>query len=606
MATPDDRRAKHEESVPPKPDSISDSDSIVWVRSSDTEATIPPITGWSSDSTAPGDSSSQPAMSAEFDGYEVLDEIARGGMGIVYKARQTALDRIVALKTVIAGRFASGDAIRLFQTEAKAAGQLNHPGIVPVYDVGESNGIHYFSMPLIDGVSLSDRTARGPMDPDDAAKIMKTVAETIHIAHQRSLVHRDLKPGDILIDSQGQPLITDFGIARRIDDQQNPGDVDALMGTAEYMSPEQASGEPTGPLGDVYSLGATLYCLLTGRPPFQSHNTLDTLLAVLESDPVPPRRLNEGIPRDLELICLKCMQKKSQNRYQSGMEIAQELSRFLEGEPVLVHPVGNIGTFLRLMRRQPRTTVLATGLVVCFTAAMAISVYYNFQLNMQRNVAESALYKAQRAEARARSLQTVTEELLTELASTESSVLHALEYSSLGEVSLSAIRLSKTPRSQMELALSAFQSAQTGLNDKQQAHLQPVLDRIESHATGGKVDSNALSSDADELVEATRKLWLAVTEDSSEVRQPIRAALYTQTRQLVDSIVAAEDYNDVTRDIESLLDLIHADLFIVAPDNVYLTAVQLSMALEGWTDGSPPDALKTAAADLYQSLGTDE
>ena len=609
MTKQDDSPPKKSGTTPASPIHKSVQEPVATSLSNETQATIPPNTNQTTKSEDVGNSSDTAVLPKRFDGYELLDEIARGGMGIVYRAHQKALDRTVALKTVITGRFTSDEAMQLFQTEAKAAGQLNHPGIVPVYDVGECHGVHYFSMPLIEGVSLTDRIMRGPLDPDEAARVMKTVAQTIHFTHQHNIVHRDLKPGNILIDAYDQPLIMDFGIAQKIDDRHTPGDVDTLMGTAEYMSPEQASGEPTGPLADVYSLGATLYCLLTGRPPFQSHNTLDTLLAVLQSNPVPPRRLNQRIPRDLELICLKCMEKRPQDRYQSAQDFAEELHRFLEGEPVLVHPVGNIGTFLRWMRRKPRSAAIASGLVACFTATLAISVYYNFQLNQQRSIAEkaqraaeTARWTAELSEERVRRLQAVTQTLLEELASTKNGVSHALEYSSLGEISLSAARLARaTQQPQRDMALQAFQTARNNLNEAQQTQLNLLLDRIEENASTVNTESEATG--VDELIARTRELWLETTENAPGVRQQIRQFLYTRTRQLIDEVILATDHDDITRDIESVLDLIRAELFIVATDDVYLTAVQLLLALEEWTSGPPSDSLKTAIEDLHQSIG---
>ena len=600
MTTQDDSPSK---TTPTSASKLSVQESVNIPLSNETQATIPPDTNKATTSEDAGNFPETAVLPKRFDGYELLDEIARGGMGVVYRAHQTALDRTVALKTVITGRLTSDEAIQLFQTEAKAAGQLNHPGIVPVYDVGECQGTHYFSMPLIEGTNLSDRIRRGPLDPDEAARIMKTVAQTIHFSHQHNIVHRDLKPGNILIDAHDQPLVMDFGIARKIDNHHTPKDVDNLMGTAEYMSPEQASGESTGPLADVYSLGATLYCLLTGRPPFQSHNTLDTLLAVLQSNPVPPRRLNARIPRDLELICLKCMEKRPQNRYQSASEFAEELHRFLEGEPVLVHPVGNIGTFLRWMRRKPRSAAIASGLVVCFTATLVISVYYNFQLNQQRSVAKLAQFDAELSEERARSLQQVTETLLSQLASTESSVVHALDYSSLAEISLYATRLVNAAPPRHHLALDAFQTARNNLSDEQQARLNPLIKQIIDDAGSTDAAADTITPTIDQLTTTARELWLEATHKSPRLRQHIRTVLYARALLVADNLTAAENHDEVANDIESLQDLILAEILIVATDEVHQKAMQLRKTLEEWTSGPPSDSLKAAVENLHQSIG---
>ncbi|MCH2202254.1 MAG: serine/threonine protein kinase [Fuerstiella sp.] len=589
------------------------SDSTVSASSEEIEVTIPPREYFSATANDVGQSRNQPAIPTQFDGYEVIEEIARGGMGIVYRAYQKNLDRVIALKTVLAGNLASEEVVRQFQTEARAAGKLNHPGIVPVYDVGESQGYHYFSMPVIDGISLSDRVARGPLDPDEAARLLQAVAETIHFAHEHKVIHRDLKPGNILVDIHDQPLITDFGIARRIEDQQTPGHVDVLMGTAEYMPPEQASGEPTGPLSDVYSLGATLYCLLTGRPPFQSHNTLDTLLDVIQRDPVPPRRLNQRIPRDLELICLKCMRKRPQDRYQSAKEVAGEFTRFLAGEPVLVHPVGSVGSFMRWMRREPRNAAISTGLVVCFTAALGTSVYYNYQLDKQRVLAEDARKTAELAqagaelsEARASRWRTMAESLLRDSPTEERQIVQALQYSTLGDVCLSATRLLREMRvGPATHALENFRTARRKIPREQEARLSPLLDQIEVSRNRANRDPESTQKAVTRLIDKIRELWITATRDSPRVTQLVRSVLYSQARDLVDVVVNAGDRREVNRELESLQDLINAELFVVATDEVYLGAIKLLVELDAWTFGQPSEALKSSAESLRQSLSTE-
>ena len=572
----------------------------------ETEVTIPPRGIVDDTSVAARAPSDVTAVPRQIDGYELLEEIARGGMGIVYRAHQQSLDRVVALKTVLAGRLASEEAIQLFRTEARAAGKLIHPGVVPVYDVGEYEGFHYFSMPLIDGASLGNRVARGPIDPDEAAAFMQTVAETIQFAHEQHVVHRDLKPGNILVDAHQQPLVTDFGMAGIIDDSHTPDDVAELAGTAEYMSPEQASGESTGPLTDVYSLGATLYCLLTGRPPFQSHKTLDTLMAVLRSEPVPPSRLNERVPRDLELICLKCMAKRPLDRYQSAHELAEELKRFLDGDPVIVHPVGAVGRFVRWMRREPKSAVIAAGFVISFTAALVISVYYNIQLNMQRNIALHEQHYAEYSEERAVRLQKVTQTLLRDLASAENGILQALQYVSLGKMCSAATKLLRvTQPDELGRAFKVFQTARTGLSESHQEQLLVPLERIVDEIKSG-ADSGAISEAVEVLTVKTRRLWLASTEQSPQLRQQIRLVLYSRTFQLVDQITAAYDRYEVEQAIEVLLDLVNAELFVVATDDVYLEADKLLVTFQQWDGGPPPESLKTIAAELQQHLENPE
>lgn len=271
-----------------------------------------------------------------FGDYELLGEIARGGMGVVYRARQKSLNRIVALKMVLAGQFASLAEVQRFHAEAEAAAGLDHPGIVPVYEVGQCAGQHFFSMGYVEGRSLAAKVADGPLLPREAAEITQTTAEAVHYAHTHGVIHRDLKPANVLLDKSGQPRVTDFGLAKRVEAGPALTVTGQILGTPSYMSPEQAEVRTNdiGPASDVYSLGAILYELLTGRPPFRAATPLDTLLQVIATDPVPPRLLNPNVPRDLETICLKCLQKDRALRYPTAETLAADLARFLNNEPI--------------------------------------------------------------------------------------------------------------------------------------------------------------------------------------------------------------------------------------------------------------------------------
>ena len=519
----------------------------------------------------------------EFPDYTVLSEIARGGMGVVYRAQQHSLERIVALKTVLAGRFASAAEIDLFHTEARAAGQLNHPGIVPVYDIGESNGIHYFSMPLIDGVSLAELVIHKPLAPDDAAQLIKSAAETMQFAHDNQLVHRDLKPANILVDQHHKTHIMDFGIASRSGSVSSTTRTESIHigGTPEFMSPEQASGEATAPTSDIYSLGATLYCLLTGRPPFQSHNPVDTVVAVLESRPVPPRQLNEGIPRDLELICLKCLRKKPQQRYATAQELADELHRFLLGEPVHVHPVGNIGTFLRWMRRQPRQAATATGLVLSFTAAMATSVYYNYQLDVQRQVAEEALSAADDETARARNLQRITQTLLSELVTSESGMISALQYSALGAVISAGARMADADSwADQSVALTSFQIARKKLSAEHAITLAPALDQLERTLAAPVIDAELLKEDVEHLRQLARSAWVDGIPKSSPALEQIRQAQYSEFARRYEVLNRSAAGSATEADVSSFLNLVRGELAVVVDDVVYEELMNMAELLQ--------------------------
>jgi len=273
------------------------------------------------------------------DDYDLLEPIGQGGMGVVYKARQRSANRIVALKTMRGDRTTPEDRAR-FKIEAEASARLDHSHIVPVYDVGECDSQLYFSMKLIEGQTLSKLVAAGPLPPREAARLVAAIADAVHYAHEQGILHRDLKPSNVLIDAKGEPHVTDFGLAKRVDapDAAAPEPrltaTNAILGTLSYMPPEQTDGRRHRPdrTGDVYSLGAILYELLTGRPPFLASNPIDLLLQIREHDPVAPRRLNPNIDRELELICLKCLQKPPELRYATAKQLADDLSAFLHGE----------------------------------------------------------------------------------------------------------------------------------------------------------------------------------------------------------------------------------------------------------------------------------
>lgn len=307
--------------------------------------------------------------------YEILGEVARGGMGIVYKARHIKLGRIAAIKLIRSGELADEEQIRRFQVEAQAAAELDHRGIVAVYEIGQQGHQHFLAMAFVDGRSLWQQVKDAPLAPKLAARLMQQVAEAIHYAHQKGIVHRDLKPQNILVTKDGEPKVTDFGLAKREEGDSSLTATGQVLGTPSYMPPEQVSGrnKDVGPLADVYSLGATLYCLLTGRPPFQSASLMDTMKQVLEQDPVSPKSLNHGVSIDLATICLKCLQKAPAQRYASAGALSEDLGRYLRQEPILARPVGMMEHFGRWARRNPIVAGLCASTFVLLVSATAIS-----------------------------------------------------------------------------------------------------------------------------------------------------------------------------------------------------------------------------------------
>jgi len=301
--------------------------------------------------------------------YQIECELGRGGMGVVYKARDEQLNRTVALKMIPSGRFASAADLERFRTEARLAAGLNHPNIVPIFEAGEWQGLPFFSMGLVEGISLADRIREGPLNPDQAARLLKKVAAAVAFAHAHGVIHRDLKPANILLSRNDQaasasseqdayePAITDFGLAKRLDFDDHLTSTGQVLGTPAYMPPEQAAGHrrEIGEASDIYALGAILYAMLTGRPPFVAESPVEIILQVLEKDPPLPRHLNGAIPRELEAICLKCLEKRPEHRYLSAQALVGDIERFLKHEP----PEAGRRSVLRWIRRWGRREPLA-------------------------------------------------------------------------------------------------------------------------------------------------------------------------------------------------------------------------------------------------------
>jgi eukaryotic-like serine/threonine-protein kinase len=343
-------------------------------------------------------------------GYEILEEIGRGGMGVVYKARQVGLNRLVALKMILAGAHASIDQLARFHSEAQAVARLRHPHIVQIYEIGEHDGLPFFSLELLEGGSLAQRIAHEPQPALVAARLVEIIARAVHHAHTQGIIHRDLKPANILLQRKSEiqnpksgnenstaapdfglwtsdlePKITDFGLAKGMDDSGQTSS-SAIIGTPSYMSPEQAGGasQRVAPAADQYALGAILYDLLTGRPPFKGTTVLDTLEQVQTREPVSPSQLQTKVPADLETICLKCLQKDPRQRYDSALALAEDLRRFQEGNPILARPISRASRLARWVRRNPRVAALLGAVALLLLVLVGVSWFFTLELAREK------------------------------------------------------------------------------------------------------------------------------------------------------------------------------------------------------------------------------
>jgi WD40 repeat protein/serine/threonine protein kinase len=333
-------------------------------------------------------------------GYEILEELGRGGMGVVYKARHISLNRLVALKVIRGGALAQEHDLARFHIEAEAVAGLRHPNIIQIFDIGEYGGLPYFSLEYLEGGSLEGQLDGTPWQGLPAADLLETLARAMYAAHMRGIIHRDLKPANILRTAEGLPKITDFGLAKRLDRDSGQTRTGTILGTPSYMAPEQAGGrsEEVGPHSDIYALGAVLYELVTGRPPFNAATPLDTLLQVVGDEPVPPSQLNSKVPLDLETICLKCLQKEPARRYLSAEDLAEDLRRFQANEPIRARPVGRLEKLSRWCRRNPAVAGLIAAVMVTLLAGTVISSFFAIEA---KNEAREAAFFSREADQRA-------------------------------------------------------------------------------------------------------------------------------------------------------------------------------------------------------------
>lgn len=338
-----------------------------------------------------------------FGPYRVLERLGRGAMGIVYLARQERPDRLVALKVLAGAPVATGRRLARFRAETDVISSLRHANVVHVYEAGEHAGLPYYTMEHLEGGSLAQKLAASPLSARDAAALVKTLAEAIQLAHERHIIHRDLKPSNILLAADGTPKIADFGLAKHLQEEKDgrsETETGAILGTPGYMAPEQSAGGDIGPSVDVYALGAILYEALTGRPPFKGATPLDTLQQARNDDPVPPAQLQRGVPRDLQAVCLKCLEKSPKNRYAAARELADDLGRFLRGEPTRARPLGFVGRSMKWARRRPALAALAAVCLLGVIAGTSGVLVHNARLSQEVQRAEASEVRAEQEQER--------------------------------------------------------------------------------------------------------------------------------------------------------------------------------------------------------------
>jgi len=372
--------------------------------------------------TGQSEKAARPAETlGELGDYQLLEVVGRGGQGVVFRARQKSLNRTVALKMIGLGSWATEAHLKRFRREAEAAASLEHPGIVPIYEVGEGDGSCYFSMRFVEGGQLDQVIKRKPTSIRQAAELISKIARTVHFAHEHGILHRDIKPGNILLDAKGEPLLTDFGLARLVEAESTVTRTKEVMGTPSYVAPEQATGNnlAVSSATDVYGLGAVLYQLLTGHPPFAGGTTYETIKLVLDTEPRQPRSLNPKVDRDLSTICLKCLEKDPKRRYASALALAEDLEHWLKHEPIQARHAGIFTRGAKWVRRNPTTTGLIAALVVAIAAAIGgVTVWKSeFILPLNNGVAVLPFENLSADPDNAYFADGIQEEILTRLAS---------------------------------------------------------------------------------------------------------------------------------------------------------------------------------------------
>jgi len=537
-------------------------------------------------------------------GYQIVGELGRGGMGVVYKAKQRGLKRLVALKMVLAGAHAGEQQLARFHIEAQAVAALQHPNIVQIYEVGDQDGFPYFSLEFVDGGPLDKRLAGKPQPAREAARLLETLARAMYFAHQHGIVHRDLKPANVLMTTGGVPKITDFGLAKRLEDdgESSQTRTGTIMGTPSYMAPEQARGDvhEIGPAADQYALGAMLYELLTGRPPFMSPKHMDTIMQVLRNEPVPPTRLQPRVPKDLETICLKVLQKEVHKRYPDCLEMAEDLRRFSAGEPIQARPVSTPERVWRWCKRNPRVAALSASLLALLMAVAIGSTAAAITIAQERNAKELQRQAAEQARIAAETAQQLAEQRKEEAESArllaDDSAKVAGEQAGLALTTIQTLidkvqkQLQDAPQTQ-QLKKELLQTAMDGL--KQVSQRAEGSTSIEATMANAHMKMGLIFRQLGETEEAFKQFMRCheITQRRAAAKPESDAAKSNVAATLT---VLGDMSQDLRRDMEGALDF-------------YLKATALREELHREPRGGEgkidPVAVTKALAETYAKMG---
>jgi len=516
-------------------------------------------------------------------GYEILEELGRGGMGVVYKARQKTLQRLVALKMIRGGASAGPEDLQRFRTEAEAVARLQHPNIVQIFEVDEHEGRPFFSLEFCPGGSLDRKLAGSPLPPEEAARLVETLAGAMQAAHQVNVIHRDLKPANVLLAADGTPKIADFGLAKKMDEacQTQTG---MVMGTPSYMAPEQAEGKKAvGPAADVYALGAILYECLTGRPPFKAATLYDTMMQVMRQEPVPPRQLNAKVPLDLETICLKCLEKDPGRRYGSAQDLAEDLQRFWARKPIQARPAGALERAWRWCRRNPGVAVLVVAVAV--TLLLGAAVATTLALIASRNADRADQARRQAEEALAEGRRRLT--------------LNYIAYSRA--CALAARLATASDRNETDDTQEEFKRLFEWLELAMDEAVKPALCRYERglHAWREGAPPKELRRLALQLAHACRDSWLrSVGQESPQIEQRIRKLLYDRACRRAAELAGARDWAQAKQIRREFWELYWGEMAIIESKDVEKVMVAIGRILEVWHAGPAPVELEHLALNL--------